>query len=90
MVLRGMQICAGSEGVHEVQQRERAGSYASDYLLTWAGLAQRPDDALAGFQSMLAAGRITVVSAVLSECVQRRIHWLFLCTRDIVLRESRS
>jgi len=66
---QGMQIYADSEGVHEVHQRERAGSYASDYLLNWAGLAQQPDDALAGFQSMLAAGR-TFVSAVLSECVQ--------------------
>lgn len=49
-------VCAGNKDVHEVRQRQRAGSYASDYLPIWAGLAECPEEAVAGLGSMQSAG----------------------------------
>ena len=55
--------------MYEVRQRQRAGSYASDYLPIWAGLAERPADVLAGLQSMHSAGD----SYILSTCASPSI-----------------
>ena len=47
---------AGPACVYKVEQRHNAGSYASDYLPTWAGLAASPEAAFAGICEMHRAG----------------------------------
>ena len=47
---------AGESCVYKVEQRHNAGSYASDYLPTWAGLAASPEAAFAGVCEMHSAG----------------------------------
>ena len=49
---------AGETFVYTVEQRCNAGSYASDYLPTWAGLAASPEAAFAGICEMHRAGEI--------------------------------
>ncbi|CAK0785239.1 hypothetical protein CVIRNUC_008445 [Coccomyxa viridis] len=48
----------GASCVYKVEQRHSAGSYASDYLPIWAGLAASPEAAFAGVCEMHRAGLV--------------------------------